>query len=273
MANWMSDMSMHAHRIRPAAVAGLFYPRAASALGDMVDDLLAAAARRVRPGPVPKAVIVPHAGYEYSGSIAASAYVRVAPGRGHISRVVIVGPAHRVGFNGLALPDADVLMTPLGAVRTGGAELPGVFAHTQPHAEEHSLEVQLPFLQRVLGDVQVIPILVGDVAPEEVARTLDALWGGDESLIVVSSDLSHYHPYEAAKAIDAESAAQIEALGPMLHPGQACGATPVDGLLLAAKRRGMRVERLDLRNSGDTAGSRERVVGYGAFAFHEAGAP
>lgn len=273
MANWMSDMSMHSQRIRPAAVAGLFYPGGATALGSTVDDLLAAAARRVPEGPVPKALIVPHAGYEYSGPVAASAYVRVAPARGRISRVVIVGPAHRVGFNGLALPDADVLLTPLGAVRAGGADLPGVFAHPQPHADEHSLEVQLPFLQRVLGDIQVIPILVGDVTPEEVARTLDALWGGDETLIVISSDLSHYHPYEVAQAIDAGAAAQIEALGPMLHHGQACGATPVDGLLVAAKRRGMRVERLDLRNSGDTAGSRERVVGYGAFAFHEASAP
>ena len=265
-------MSRHSHRVRPAAVAGLFYPGAATELGRRVDDLLAVAARTAAAGPAPKALIVPHAGYDYSGPVAASAYVRVASSRGRIRRVVLLGPAHRVGFSGLALPDADVLQTPLGAVRAGGADLPGVFADPRPHAEEHSLEVQLPFLQRVLGDVEVVPLLVGDASPEEVARTLDALWGGDETLIVISSDLSHYHSYEVARAIDTGSATQIEALGPMLDHAQACGATPVDGLLVAAKRRGMRVEQLDLRNSGDTAGSRERVVGYGAFAFHEGGA-
>ena len=265
-------MSRHSHRVRPAAVAGLFYPGAATELGRRVDDLLAVAARTAAAGPAPKALIVPHAGYDYSGPVAASAYVRVASSRGRIRRVVLLGPAHRVGFSGLALPDADVLQTPLGAVRAGGADLPGVFADPRPHAEEHSLEVQLPFLQRVLGDVEVVPLLVGDASPEEVARTLDARWGGDETLIVISSDLSHYHSYEVARAIDTVSATQIEALGPMLDHAQACGATPVDGLLVAAKRRGMRVEQLDLRNSGDTAGSRERVVGYGAFAFHEGGA-
>jgi AmmeMemoRadiSam system protein B len=258
-----------ARRIRPAAVAGMFYPGAAAELGRTVDALLAGARRAAPPAPVPKALIVPHAGYVYSGPIAASAYARIVPARGRVSRVVLVGPAHRVGFDGLALPDADVLETPLGAVRAGRVDLPGVFADSRPHAEEHSLEVQLPFLQRVLGDVEVIPLLVGDASPEEVTRALDALWGGDETLIVVSSDLSHYHAYDTARALDLASAKQIEALAPVLSHDQACGATPVDGLLVVAKRRGMRVEVLDLRNSGDTAGPRDRVVGYGAFAFHE----
>lgn len=269
-ASPLSTMNAAA-RIRPAAVAGMFYPGAAVELRRAVDGLVADARRTSPQGPVPKALVVPHAGYIYSGPIAASGYARLVPARGRITRVVLLGPAHRVGFDGLALPDADWLETPLGAVRAGRADLPGVFADARAYAEEHSLEVQLPFLQRVLGDVDVVPLLVGDASPEAVAHVIDALWGGEDTLILVSSDLSHYHSWEKARALDLASTKQIEALGPMLSHDQACGATPVDGLLLVAKRRGMRVEVLDLRNSGDTAGPRDRVVGYGAFAFHEGG--
>jgi AmmeMemoRadiSam system protein B len=264
-------MTKNTARRRPAAVAGTFYPGTAQELGPMVDSLMVGARRTTPGGPVPKALIVPHAGYVYSGPVAASAYARLAPARGRVSRVVLLGPAHRVAFTGLALPEADALETPLGALRAGGADAPGIVADWRPHAEEHSLEVQLPFLQRVLGDVEVIPLLVGNASPEDVGRVIDALWGGDETVIIVSSDLSHYHAYEAAREIDAGTAAQIQALGPMLRHDQACGATPVDGLMVAAKRRGLRVEVLDLRNSGDTAGPRDRVVGYGAFAFYESG--
>jgi len=257
-------------RVRRPAVAGSFYPGGKSALGALVDGLLAEA--RVSPhagAPVPKALIVPHAGYAYSGAIAASGYARVAPAASRITRVVLLGPAHRVWFEGLALPGADRLETPLGAVRAAAVDLPGVITSARAHADEHALEVHLPFLQRVLGDVEVIPLLVGDAAPESVAAVLDALWGGAETLVVVSSDLSHYHAWGDAKRRDAASAAQVEALGPPLSHDQACGATPVNGLIATARRRGLRVECLDLRNSGDTAGPRDQVVGYGAFAFFE----
>jgi MEMO1 family protein len=258
-------------RLRRPAVAGSFYPGEAGTLASLVDHLLAdaSASRTNLYTPVPKALIVPHAGYMYSGAIAASGYARLGAAAGRIARVVLIGPAHRVWFEGLALPDADRLETPLGIVRAGSVDLPGVLASAPAHAEEHSLEVHLPFLQRVLGDVEVIPLLTGDASAERVAVVLDGLWGGDETVVIVSSDLSHYHAWDDAVGRDARSAAQIEALGPALSHDQACGATAVNGLLLSAKRRGLRVECLDLRNSGDTAGSRDRVVGYGAFAFYE----
>ena len=252
-------------------MAGTFYPADPDALRDLVDRLLAAARAAAPPdhAPVPKAVIVPHAGYEYSGPVAASAYVRIAPAAGRITRVVLAGPAHHVRFDGLALPDAERLETPLGLMRAAPIDLPGIVTNARAHAAEHSLEVQLPFLQRVLGDVEVVALLAGEAPADSVTAALDALWGGPETLIVISSDLSHYHPWDDAVRRDARSAAQIEALGPPLGDDQACGATPVNGLMAAAKRRGLRVERLDLRNSGDTAGPRDEVVGYGAFAFHE----
>lgn len=270
---------MQSHeRIRPAAVAGMFYPGDAKTLAGTVDALLeeAASAAGEAPGPVPKALIVPHAGYVYSGPIAATAYARLVALRGRIRRVVLLGPAHREWIDGMALPEADALETPLGripvdadAVRTL-ARFPEVVVSGRPHAQEHSLEVQLPFVQRVLGDVPVVPIVVGGASPEAVARVLDALWGGDETLILVSSDLSHYLSSDEARDVDRDTARSILGLHADVDHDHACGATPVDGLLLEAKRRGMRTELLDLRNSGDTAGSRDRVVGYGAFAFHSA---
>jgi MEMO1 family protein len=257
-------------RVRRPAVAGSFYPGDSAALGSFVDRLLADAKRSLPAGaPVPKALIVPHAGYIYSGPVAASGYARLIPAVGRITRVVLVGPAHRVWFEGLALPGADRLETPLGQTRAAGADAPGVIVSARAHADEHSLEVHLPFIQRVLGDVEVIPLLAGEASPESVAAALDALWGGAETSIVVSSDLSHYHAWADAVQRDARTAGQIEALGPPLDHDQACGATPVNGLLAAARRRGLRVERLDLRNSGDTAGPRDQVVGYGAFGFFE----
>lgn len=262
-------MSLHS-RVRRPAVAGLFYPADRDALGSLVDRLVTQA-RRTSPdrAPVPKALIVPHAGYVYSGPVAASGYARLAPAAGRITRVVLLGPAHRVWFEGLADAGTDLLETPLGALRAAAPGLPGVLGSARAHADEHSLEVQLPFLQRVLGDVEVIPLLVGDASAESVAAILDALWGDSRTLIVVSSDLSHYLEWHEARQLDSQSAARIEALEPLLDHAQACGATPINGLLLAARRRGLRVECLDLRNSGDTAGPRDQVVGYGAFALFE----
>jgi AmmeMemoRadiSam system protein B len=257
-------------RTRPPAVAGLFYPADRDTLATLVDRLVQdareTAATDLR---VPKAVIVPHAGYVYSGPVAASVYARLAPAAGRITRVVMLGPAHRVTVAGLALADADRLDTPLGPVRARRPDLPDTVVSARAHADEHALEVQLPFLQRVLGDVEVVALLVGDAPVDAVHGVLEALWGGPETLILVSSDLSHYHAWDEATRLDARSAARIEAFGPPLTHDQACGATPVNGLLLAARRRGMRVECLDLRNSGDTAGPHDRVVGYGAFAFFE----
>jgi AmmeMemoRadiSam system protein B len=257
-------------RVRRPAVAGSFYPADRTALASMVDRLLTEAGRAAPGGaPVPKALIVPHAGYVYSGPVAASGYVRLGPAAGRVTRVVLAGPAHRVWFEGVALPDAERLQTPLGEVPAAAVDVPGVFASARAHADEHALEVHLPFIQRVLGGVEVVPLLVGDAPPEAVAAVFDALWGGPETVIVVSSDLSHYHAWDEAVRRDTGSAGQIEALGPPLTHDQACGATPVNALLVAARRRGLRVERVDLRNSGDTAGGRDQVVGYGAFAFFE----
>ncbi|MBL8140081.1 MAG: AmmeMemoRadiSam system protein B [Acidobacteria bacterium] len=261
------------HRVRPPAVAGTFYPADPTALAALVDDLVADALPPGAPVPhQPKALIVPHAGYVYSGPVAASAFARLWPFRRHITRVVLAGPAHRVWLDGLALPGADRLDTPLGAVRAIEAGPASVSTNPRAHAEEHSLEVQLPFVQRVLGDVEVVPLVVGDTTGEAVAHVLDALWGDHATLILVSSDLSHYLDWHEARRRDAQAATQIEALGPPLTHEQACGATAINGLLLVAQHRRLRVERLDLRNSGDTAGPRDRVVGYGAFAFHEGGA-
>ncbi|MDD5297865.1 MAG: AmmeMemoRadiSam system protein B [Rhodocyclaceae bacterium] len=260
--------------IRPPAVAGMFYPGDALTLRADVQAML----RLVPPeelGPAPKALIVPHAGYIYSGPTAAFAYARLIPLRGRIRRVVLLGPTHRIGVRGLALPGCDAFATPLGTVPVDhGAEdliksLPQVIFHPATHAQEHSLEVQLPFLQEMLGEFSLVPLAVGDASPEEVAQVLEALWGGPETLIVISSDLSHFHAYATAREMDGATALNITRLTSYLNHEQACGATPVNGLLLLAKRHGLLPELLDLRNSGDTAGDRSRVVGYGAFAFTE----
>jgi hypothetical protein len=264
-------------RVRPPAVAGTFYPGSPGALRSTVEDLLRDAP--AAGGPAPKAVIAPHAGYMYSGPVAASAFRAVAPAAEVIERVVLLGPAHFVPIHGLGLPEENRFATPLGevAVEPEGAgaalRLPQVRVQPEAHVREHSLEVELPFLQILLGsDFDLVPLVVGEAGAEEVAEVLERLWGGPETLIVISSDLSHYLPYEDARRIDRETADEILALGGPLDPRRACGARPVSGLLLAARRRGMIPELLDLRSSGDTAGDRSRVVGYGAFAFREVAA-
>jgi len=259
--------------IRPPAVAGMFYPAASDELTGVVRAYLAAVPAGHHPSP--KALIVPHAGYIYSGAVAAHAYARLAPLRSTIRRVVLLGPAHRVPIRGLALPVAEVFATPLGSVPIDGAgaraalELPQVFASDVAHNLEHSLEVQLPFLQTVLDDFALLPFAVGAASPAQVAAVIDLLWGGPETLILISSDLSHFHGYKQAQGIDRNTADEILAFDPSIDHQQACGATPINGLLLAAKRRGMAIELLDLRNSGDTAGDRSGVVGYAAFALTE----
>jgi AmmeMemoRadiSam system protein B len=259
--------------VRPAAVAGTFYPADRDALHAMVSGLLHEAPTSA--APPPKAIIVPHAGYIYSGPIAASAYARLAPLRDTIRRVVLLGPSHRVGFSGIAASSADYFHTPLGDVPLDQELLARVIAQggvhplDQAHQMEHSLEVQLPFLQEVLGDFTLLPLVVGDARPEEVAAVLRSVWGGAETLIVVSSDLSHYHDYATAKRMDRATSSAIEALNPeAIGHGDACGRTPLSGLLLLAREKQLRAETIDLRNSGDTAGPHDQVVGYGAYLFH-----
>jgi hypothetical protein len=260
--------------VRRPAVAGLFYPGSGGELRSTVESLLREAAPD--PGPVPKAVIAPHAGYAYSGPIAASAFQALAAAGAALRRIVILGPAHRVEVRGLALPGADAFGTPLGeiAVDTEAAEalsrLPQVSTFPEAHGPEHSLEVELPFLQVLFPRARVLPVVVGDAVEDEVAEVLDLVWGGPETAIVISSDLSHYLPYDVARRVDHETADEILALEGPLHSRQACGARPINGLLAAARHRGLMPRLLDLRSSGDTAGDRGRVVGYGAFAFTEA---
>lgn len=267
-------MTLPMTTIRPSAVAGSFYPGTREALSRDVAALLSAVPATLD-SPVPKALIAPHAGYVYSGAVAASAYSRLASARGRIKRVVLLGPAHRVALRGLALPAALGLETPLGIVPVERdavrivSSLRQVCESRDAHAQEHSLEVHLPFLQSVLGTFAVVPLVVGDAAANEVAEVLERLWGGDETLIVVSSDLSHYLPYDRAQAVDRETARAIVSREPSVSHFQACGATPVNGLLTAALRRELRAELFDLRNSGDTAGDKSRVVGYGSFGLFE----
>jgi AmmeMemoRadiSam system protein B len=257
--------------VRRAAVAGMFYPDDPTTLHGMIHEFLADAKAA---GPVPKALIAPHAGYVYSGPIAASAYGRLAPARGTIQRVVLLGPAHRVPFEGLAASSADQFQTPLGPIQVDRdalnriLDLPQVSLLDEAHILEHSLEVHLPFLQEVLGDFKLVPLVVGDATADEVDEVLEMLWGGPETLIVVSSDLSHYHDYDTAQAMDRRTSKAIEALQPQeIDYDQACGRNPVSGLLVAARKHKLHATTVDLRNSGDTAGSRDQVVGYGAYVF------
>ena len=261
---------------RPPAVAGLFYPDDPAELRREVQHLLAVAAGTgAAPSEAPKALIAPHAGYVYSGPIAAQAYARLAGRCGQVRRVVLLGPAHRVALRGLAVPAVGAFETPLGAVPIDRdaiallADLPQVVSDERAHAAEHSLEVHLPFLQLLLGSFSLVPLVVGAASTEDVAAVLERLWGDDTTLIVASSDLSHYRSYDDARRVDRDTLAAMLRLEPRLTHDQACGATPVNGLLALAHRRGLRAELLDLRNSGDTAGDRTRVVGYAAVAFFE----
>ena len=255
---------------RPPAVAGLFYPQDANELRATLSDLLdAAQARLTSP---PKVLIAPHAGYIYSGAVAAAAYVEVYRRAATINRVVLLGPAHRVALRGIALPSVAGFDTPLGRIaidadsRSRVLRLPGVIQDDVAHAQEHSLEVHLPFLQTVLDDFQLLPLVVGEAAPATVARLLDEVWDDEHTLIVVSSDLSHFHDYREARRIDAATVAEIEAQHPAIASEQACGCRPLNGLLTVTRRRGMRIVTLSACNSGDTAGSHDRVVGYASFA-------
>lgn len=263
--------------IREPAVAGLFYPAEPDKLRGMIEEFLAAA----EPGPHPKAIIAPHAGYIYSGPIAASAYIRIPS---TVSRIVLVGPAHRVPLRGLAGSSVSYWRTPLGDVPV---ECPDFIAvNDVAHAQEHSLEVHLPFLQTLLGRgasprrprtagtavtaFKIIPVLAGDASAEMVAELLEKLWSGPETLIVISSDLSHYENYETARQMDRAAADAILALDERgLEYDNACGLVPICGLLHLAKKKKMSPRLIDLRSSGDTAGPRDQVVGYGAFAFYE----
>ncbi len=262
--------------VRPPAVAGMFYPHKPELLAETVTHLLA----EVRPLPPslppcwPKALVVPHAGYVYSGPIAASAYSLLL-GAHHIERVVLLGPAHRVAVHGVVSPGAAVLRTPMGDSEVdlaALATLPQVVPHARAHAHEHCLEVQLPFLQKLLPHAKVVPLLAGQADAIEVGAILESLWGGRETLVVISSDLSHYLPYEQGQTEDRNTAQAI--LHPptedeVLSPEQACGCAGINGLLWVARRRKLRLHLLDLRSSGDTAGDKAHVVGYGAFALFE----
>ena len=260
--------------LRSAAVAAMFYPESAAVLARQVAQMLAAAPQVLPQRP--KAIIVPHAGYIYSGPVAASVYAPLAALRNSVRRIVLLGPTHRVAIAGLAIPSSSAFATPLGNVPVDQqalaalADLPQVVVNDAAHVDEHSLEVQLPFLQTIFGEFSLLPFAVGQASPEQIAEVLGRLWGGEETLIVVSSDLSHYLPYATAQKIDAQTAQHIVDLDPTLHHQQACGAAPLNGLLLAARQHSLQAQLLDLRNSGDTAGDKARVVGYGAFAFYAA---
>jgi MEMO1 family protein len=261
--------------VRPSAVAGQFYPGDADRLRKQVSDLLAIMPTKN----IPKALIVPHAGYVYSGATAAAAFATLRNGAQTITRVVLIGPAHYIHVRGIAAPTVDAFETPLGRVPVDTsalnaiAGLPFVIQDDAAHAPEHALEVELPFLQTLLVSFRIVPLLVGDVTPEEIAQVLLQLWDRPGTLIVVSSDLSHYHNYETAQRLDAATAAAIEhGDWASLGPHQACGSRAVAGLLLETGRRGLQARRLALCNSGDTAGSRDRVVGYGAWMFAQTAA-
>lgn len=261
--------------VRPPSAAGLYYPRDAEGLRRALRTLLGTGTGGA-PTRLPKALVVPHAGYAYSGAVAATAYrtlAGLAPGT--VRRVVLLGPSHRVHSHGLALPSCSHFSTPFGKVHVDDAgrrqlrELGLAGIADAPHALEHSLEVQLPFLQELLGEFELLPIAVNLAPPEQVCRALEAVWGGPETLVVVSSDLSHHHTHAEALALDQQTVRHILERRSDLAATQACGADGINGLMAVARHRGLEVELLDRRTSGDTAGDSERVVGYGSFALYE----
>jgi len=261
-------------RVRPPAVAGRFYPSDAGELTALVRRQLSTAQQASDACAVPRAVIAPHAGFMYSGPIAAAAFAPWRAIADRARRVVLLGPSHHFAFEGIAAPASSAFDTPLGEVPVDTdatqqlTRLPFVHVADEPHVPEHALETHLPFIQQVLESFAIVPLVIGRAQPADVSQVLGELWGGEETLISVSSDLSHFLDYETAKQADRRTADTIEALDPdTLQPRDACGAMAVNGLLHLAKRRGMQAATIDLRNSGDTAGGRDRVVGYGAFTF------
>jgi hypothetical protein len=259
-------------KVRKPAVAGMFYPADPHELEQLIRQYLA-----INPAATqqPKALIVPHAGYIYSGQVAGHAYACLKKYSQIIKKVILLGPAHRIYLDGLALPEADYFATPLGAVEIDQVLVQRVLHYPQvrindaAHELEHSLEIHLPFLQTVLDNFSILPLVAGAASADEIAAVLQAVWGGDETLIVISSDLSHYHEYTEAQEIDKTTSRLITALDlEAIDPHQACGYVPMSGLLGIARSRSMSVKLLDLKNSGDTEGSRDRVVGYGAYAFY-----
>lgn len=265
-------ISMNGNNGRKPAVAGQFYPAEPQVLKDLLKELYSSA--RFSSVSQVKAIIVPHAGLIYSGSIAASAYQTLIPQMHKIKRVVLLGPSHRVGFHGLATTSVTHYSMPLGDVPIDKAaiqeidSLPQVQQLDRAHLHEHSLEVQLPFLQNLLDEFTLVPLVVGECPANQVAEVLEKLWGGEETLIVISSDLSHYNSYEDACEQDQKTSASIVNLQPdQIEFDDACGRVPIKGLLVAADHHGLKPQMVDLRNSGDTAGSRDRVVGYGAYVF------
>ena len=260
---------------RPPAVAGLFYSGQAGQLQQDVDSLLNAASP-IECHKKPKAIIAPHAGYVYSGPSAAKVYQLLLPFRESYRHVVLLGPSHRVGFNGIATSSADYFSTPLGDVPCDrplietALTCAGVQCLDQAHAEEHSLEVHLPFLQTVLSDFKLTPLVVGDCLPSMCGEVINTLWGEPDTLFVISSDLSHFLDYDTANALDQKTCQAIEAFdGDAISYEQACGRNPIKGLLNAAQQHPLDIKTIDLCNSGDTAGDKQRVVGYGAWAFWE----
>ena len=265
--------------VRPAAVAGMFYPKDPVVLAADVDELLNGVPHPMPRFGWPKALVVPHAGYVYSGSTAARAYDELVAARGTVRRVVLLGPTHRFAVRALAVPSATAFATPLGVVPVDTEALravrglPQVVESDPAHALEHAIEVQLPFLQKVLGEFALVPFAVGRVSVGEVTQVIERLWGGPETLIVISTDLSHYHAYDQARAIDGATIARISAFATDINHEEACGATPLNGLLAFGKQRNLSLKLLAACNSGDTAGGKGRVVGYSSFGLYEGAEP
>ena len=257
--------------VRRPAVAGMFYPSDPDELREMVGTFIGNAEQT---GPPPKALIAPHAGFVYSGPIAGTAFRQLAPLRGKITRVVMVGPTHHIPFRGIAVCSSKYFSTPLGNVPVDEdatvqiSMLPGVVPFDLAHEKEHSLETHLPFLQLALDKFSIVPLVIGDAEVKEIAAVFEALWGGPETLFAISSDLSHYRNYNAAKKFDAATSRAIENLQPdEIGYDQACGRLPIQALLMCAKKHGLAARTLDQRSSGDTAGPKDQVVGYGAYVF------
>jgi len=260
---------------RPTAVAGLFYPDSAKELKNKVEGLLAAcSSNSYSSTKAIKAIITPHAGYDYSGAIAASVYANLNKCQPNIDVVFLIGPAHRVAYDGIAIPTMEEFSSPLGRIRLNKKILRHLlnfsFVHESnlAHKEEHSLEVQLPFLQISLNQFELVPLLIGDCSPDKVNELIESIWDTANSLIVISSDLSHFHDYKTAQKMDQETSNAIEHLDhTRIDYDHACGKTGIQAILISAKKHELNARTIDLRNSGDTFGSKDRVVGYGAYVI------